>query len=406
LGPSNTSDAIERVARDAYGKVVAIVARSTGDLHAAEDAVSDALAAALRSWPRDGVPERPEAWIVAAARRRWIDVARRDARRREPGDLEAMVAAGSAEPTFPDERLGLLFACAHPAIDAAVRTPLMLRVVLGLEVERIASTLLVSPAALKQRLTRAKAKVRDAGIRLELPEPEQLPARLDAVLGAIYAALTAGVGDATPGKGPPGGLAAEAVHLARVLCELTPDTPEALGLLALGLYCQSRSAAQTSLEGRFVPLDEQNPRDWDAALVSEAEQTLRRAVAFGRLGRYQIEASIQSAHVDRLRGGGATWAQVASLYFLLLRFAPSVGAEVGLAGALLASSDATGALDALDALTARDGERLAGFQPFWAVRGETLARLGRHAEAKHAFNRAIGLTSDPRVRAYLSSKLT
>lgn len=397
--------AVERVARDAYGRIVAIVARATGDLHAAEDAVSEALAAALRAWPRDGVPARPEAWLVTAARRRLIDASRRDARLVALESIDALAVQVSPDAPLPDERLALLFACAHPALDPAARTPLMLRAVLGLDLERIASTFLVSPAALKQRLTRAKAKIRDAGVRLTVPEPEDFPARLAGVLAAVYAALTAGV-DARPDEGERSGrLANEAIHLARVLCDLIPQESEPHGLLALALYCESRRAARVTPGGDFVPLDLQDPRDWDQAMIREAEASLRRATELGGVGRYQVEAAIQSAHVDRRRGGGASWRTIVGLYDWLLGVAPSVGAEVARAGALAESGDAVGALAALDSVALARGDRLATYQPYWAVRGETLRRLRRETEAREALTRAIGLTGDAALRRHLAAKL-
>ncbi len=398
--------AVERVARDAYGKIVAIVARTTGDLHAAEDAVADALAAALTAWPRDGVPTRPEAWLVTTARRRLIDAKRRDARHQTLDGLAALtVEDTNVNPTIPDERLALLFMCAHPAIDPAARTPLMLRAVLGLELDRIASALLVSPSGLKQRLTRAKAKIRDAGIRLCVPEPEQLAARLQGVLVAIYTTLTAGV-DAPPHEfDSTGRLASEAVHLAKIVCRLAPSEPEPLGLLALGLYCQSRRATRTDAAGAYVPLDEQDPARWDQSMIADAEAALRLATRSQRRGRFQLEASIQSAHVDRLRGGAATWRHVIGFYDLLVRVAPSVGADIGRAAALAAAGEPESALAALDALAAEYGRRLADCQPYWAVRGAVLVRLQRRQEASEALMQAIGLTADPAVRAYLTAKL-
>lgn len=399
------SACVERIARDAYGKIVAIVARTTHDLHAAEDAVADSLAKALQIWPRDGVPANPEAWLVTAARRRLVDLQRRGARRREVGDFDRLLAAEPADLLIPDERLQLLFTCAHPAIDPAARTPLVLRAVLGLDLDRIASALLVSPSALKQRLTRAKSKIRDAGIEFRTPEPEQLAERLDAVLTAIYTALMAGV-DALPQESQSTGcLAAEAVYLARIVVALIPNEPEPLGLLALALYCESRRTARVTPQGVYVPLDHQEVAAWDDAMIGEAEAALRRAAQFGVPGRFQLEAAIQSAHMDRLRGGSASWRDVVGLYDLLLKVGPSVGAAVGRAAALVEAGQTEAAILSLDALATELGERLLACQPYWAVRGEALRRAGHAEEAHSCLSRAIGLTADPAVRAYLGGKL-
>ncbi len=397
-------EAVERAARESYGKLVALVGRATRDLHAAEDAVSDALAKALETWPRTGVPEHPDAWLLTAARRRLIDDARRGRRRQTLDELDPIAALPPDGP-IPDERLALLFACAHPAIDPAARTPLLLRCVLGVELDRIASIFLVSPAALKKRLTRAKAKIRDAGIRLETPEGEQLGPRLATVLSAIYAALTAGV-DAVEqnAEGAAGRLAEEAIWLARITADLLPNEPEPRGLLALGLYCESRAAARIDAEGVFVPLDEQNRTRWDATMIDQAEAALREASAARRPGRFQIEAAIQSAHVARLRKGEDNWHSIVGFYDALLGLAPSIGAAVGRVAAIAETGDLTRASEELEKLHREAGERLAAFQPYWAVRGELHRRRGESAKAQQALTKAAALAADPSVRRHLSAK--
>ncbi len=394
---------IEFLARDAYGKILAIVARSTRDLHAAEDAVADALAKALVVWPDRGAPANPEAWLVTVARRRLIDAGRSGARRVLMDSLDRLPSQQNSAPAFPDERLGLLFACAHPAIDASARTALMLRAVMGLEIERIASALLVSPASLKQRLTRAKAKIRDSGIRLSPPEREDLAERLDGVLTALYAALSCGI-DPTDSQVETGDLSDEAIHLAGVVSQLTPDEPEPMGLLALGLYCRSRRTARQAYGGRFVPLDEQDIGCWDHAMIDRAEQALNTAARFARPGRFQIEAALQSAHVDRLRSGVRNWPVIVGLYDLLLKSAPSIGAAVGRAAAIAESGDPLGAIRELDAVAVAYPSRLAACQFYWAVRGDCLLRIDRAEEAYAALTTAIGLTTNPGVREYLIDK--
>ena len=262
--------AVERAASDSYGRRLAFLAARSRDLAASEDALAGAFLAALETWPRTGVPDKPEAWLLTAARRKLIDGVRHA--RVEAGALPALAAAADearriagAGEAFPDERLSMLFLCAHPAIDAAVRTPLMLQTVLGLDAARIASAFLVKPATMGQRLSRAKAKIRDARIRFELPTPPALRSRLDAVLEAIYAAYGVGWEEVAGGDRRRRGLALEAIELGRVLRRLMPDEPEALGLLALMLHCEARRDARRSAAGTYVPLSEQDPRALVAA---------------------------------------------------------------------------------------------------------------------------------------------
>ena len=286
----------EDAARASYGRLLAWLALRTRDLAEAEDALADAFASALETWPARGVPDAPEAWLLAVARRKLIDRARRAATRNEAAPGLALVAeeaeAAMQADRFPDERLKLLFVCAHPAIDAGARTPLMLQTVLGLDAGRISSAFLVSPSSMGQRLVRAKKKIRDAGLRFETPGPEHLAERLDAVLAAVYAAFGTGWEDADGADPRRAGLADEAIFLGRVIVQLLPEEPEALGLLALMLYAHARRRARRK-DGAYVPLDEQDTRLWDATLVVEAETALIDAGRHGEPGRYQLEAAIQ-----------------------------------------------------------------------------------------------------------------
>src|SRR5438067_3929406 len=323
-GGAEARSTADAVARRSYGKLVAFLAARTRDMAAAEDALAEAFAAALADWPQKGCPANPEAWLLTVARRKTIDAARR----RRSGEAAAaqlqLLAAGleaAAEPAIPDHRLALMFACAHPAIEAGIRAPLILQGVLGLEARVIASAFLASPAAMAKRLVRAKDKIRQAGIPFAIPERAELPGRLDTVLEAIYAAFTQGWTE-------PGGtdvarrdLTAEALFLARLATELMPAEPEALGLLALLLHAEARRRARRSDDGAYVPLAEQDPAAWDAAMIAEAEALLRRASARGVIGRYQLEAALQSAHVERCRSGRANWAEVVQLYDALFALA-------------------------------------------------------------------------------------
>ena len=394
--------AIEAVARNSYGRLVAYLAARSGDVAGAEDALSDAFGAALQRWPVAGVPQKPEAWLLHAARNRLIDAARHAQVRKTTEPL--LQLAGEAEevatmqPTFPDERLKLLFVCAHPAIDLAARTPLMLQTVLGLDAARIASAFLVSPAAMEQRLVRAKTKIREAGIPFRVPDPPEWEERASFVLDAIYSAYTAGWGSVIDDGATHHALAREAVAMGRTLVQLMPDEPEAHGLLALMLHCEARRAARHARGGEFVPLDRQDTALWSRPAIDEAEGHLRTASAFDRLGRYQLEAAIQSIHAHRAVSGVIDWKEIALLYEGLVRLAPTIGAQVGRAVALAESGDVVAGLAALDALSAN---RAANYQPWWAARAHLLRRLSRQAEARDAFERAASLTDDPALRAYL-----
>ena len=392
--------AVERAARDSYGRLVTFLAARSRDIAAAEDALADAFRAALETWPRDGVPDRPEAWLLTAARRRLIDGARRLQVRAEavPGlRLAAEEAQDLAETgQFPDERLKLLFVCAHPAIDAAMHTPLMLQTVLGLDAARIASAFLVSPAAMGQRLSRAKVKIRDAGIAFELPEAKELPPRLDAVLQAVYAAYGSGWDDVAGADPRRKGLAAEAIDLGRMLRPLLPAEPEVEGLLALMLYCEARREARRGPAGEFIPLSEQDTAQWSMPMVAEAERILASAAQDGRMGRFQLEAAIQSVHTQRARTGETDWEVIALLYGGLVRLAPTIGARVGQAAAV---AEARGAAAGWALLQAIPAEAVASYQPYWALAAHLLRRLGKPADT--AYERAIGLCEDPAMRAFL-----
>jgi predicted RNA polymerase sigma factor len=396
--------AAEAVARASYGRLVAYLAARWRDVARAEDALADALVAALEAWPRTGVPDSPEAWLMAAARRRLIDGARHaDVEAAAAAELRLMAEtqAEAADATvFPDERLKLLFVCAHPAIDEAARTPLMLQAVLGLDAARIASAFLVAPATMAQRLVRVKAKIRDARIEFQVPEPRDLPSRLDAVLEAIYAAYGSGWDDVAGADARRQGLAEEAIWLGRLVVRLLPEAPEARGLLALMLYCEARRRARRDVDGRYVPLTRQDVSRWSRPMIDEAEATLASAARAQAAGRFQLEAAIQSAHAQRAVTGRTDWESIALLYAGLLACAPSIGARVGHAAALAEARGPAAALEALDAIA---GDTVSAYQPYWALRAHLLKALGR-ADAASAYARAIGLSEDPAVRAFLAAQ--
>lgn len=401
----DTHRTIERVARESYGRLVAYLSAHTHDVAAAEDAFGNALVSALASWPRDGVPENPEAWLLTAARHSLIDVIRhqRVVLESEPTLvlLKENVAEAPLLTEFPDERLKLLFVCAHPAIDPAMHTPLMLQTVLGLDAARIAQAFLIAPKTMGQRLFRAKTKIRSGGIPFEIPQERDLPERLEAVLEAIYAAFGIGWDDMDGADQRGRDLAEEAIWLARVLLQLMPGEAEIQGLLALMLHCEARRPARRAPDGRYVPLSAQDPKQWSLPLIEEAERHLAEAFKHGRAGRFQLEAAIQSAHAERARTGRIDWKAIAWFYEQLNRLAPTIGRRTGYAAAL---AEANGAEQGLAVLDAIDQDAVSNYQPYWAVRAHLLQLLSKGPEAQHAYDRAIGLAEDPALREFLIQK--
>jgi RNA polymerase sigma-70 factor (ECF subfamily) len=405
-GGAQARSTADAVARRSYGKLVAFLASRTQDVAAAEDALSEAFASALADWPLNGCPSNPEAWLLTVARRKFIDGARR--RRvgeRATGDLQLLAEeldAAAAESDIPDRRLALMFACAHPAIDAGIRAPLTLQVVLGLDAATIASAFLMSPAAMAQRLVRAKDKIRRAGIPFLVPERAELRPRLDAVLDTIYAAFAEGWSDSERTDLARRDLAEEAIFLSRLVVELLPAEPEALGLLALMLHAEARRRARRNARGEYVPMAEQDPALWDARMIDEAEALLLRASALGCIGRYQLEGALQSAHVYRRRTHCANWAAVVQLYDALLALS---GSPVVAVNRALAIAEMHGAGAGLAALQVVAGDaRLIEYQPYWAARAELLAKTGAQVEARHAYEIAIGLVRDPAARRFLQQR--
>ena len=394
--------AAERVARDSYGRLVAFLAARTRDVAGAEDALAEAFASALKSWPEDGVPDNPDAWLLTVARRRQTDAMRRR-QTRTAGEVhiqlmtEELEEASANPDVIPDRRLALMFACAHPDIEAGLRAPLILQTILGLTAIDIAAAFLIPPATMGQRLVRAKARIKDAGIPFAVPEREQLARRLDAVLEAIYAAYSKGwaeIGDVAAER-----LADEAIWLGRLVVSLLPDEPEAKGMLALMLYAEARRQARRDTDGAYVPLEAQDIELWDEPQIIAAETLLRDANRSGPTGRYQIEAAIQSAHVARRVTGRPNWDAVVALYDVLLGLTRSPVALLNRAAALAETDGPAAALASLDAIA--DDRRMANYQPYWAARGHLAARAGRKDQAHEALTLAIGLSTDDAVRHYL-----
>jgi RNA polymerase sigma-70 factor (ECF subfamily) len=394
----------ERSARASYGRLLAMLAARSRDIAASEDALSEAFVAALRTWPLDGIPDNPEAWLLTVARNGFRNMVRH----------QGVVAASAVDlallqdevapdgEAVPDDRLKLLFVCAHPAIDPSVRTPLMLQTVLGLDAAQIGAAFLVAPATMGQRLVRAKAKIKQAGLRFELPTAEDMPGRLDDVLGAIYAAFGTSW-DAVPGADTgQRDLADEALFLGRLLVALLPDEPEARGLLALMLYCEARRPARRGPDGAFVPLKRQDARLWSRDLIVEAERELSMAARRGVFGRYQCEAAIQSVHIQSPITGRTHHEALTTLYGLLAARCPSVGVLVAQAAAMVEAGEAPKALSVLAGLSPSD---VGGYQPYWVTLARARASVGDEESARQALQRAIGLTEDPAVRAFLASSL-
>lgn len=400
--------AASQAARASYGRLLAYLAYRWRDIAAAEDALAEAFASALQSWPANGVPDAPDAWLMTAAKRNLLQMARHAKVAADPaitilmGETEQ---AAPVAPLIPDDRLKLLFVCAHPAIDPAVRTALMLQTVLGLDARRVASAFLVSPTAMAQRLVRAKNKIAQQGIRFEEPEAKDLPDRIHAVLEAIYAAYSLGRDGA--GSDDLGGLATsdmvnEALYLADLTASLLPQSAEAKGLLALLLLCEARRNARQGSQGQFVPLHQQDCTAWDKTMVVQADRLLGQAVALLQPGPFQLEAAIQAAHSERLFTQIVPWSSIAQLYDQLVQLAPTTGAQVGRAVAI---GEARGAQHGLDALSQVAGNSVQNYQPFWVAQAYLLAKQAKSVDAQASYQQALGLTTQPAVRAHLQSQI-
>jgi RNA polymerase sigma-70 factor, ECF subfamily len=402
--PSAAQQAATKVAREAYGRILAYLAYKFRDIAAAEDALAEAFASALKTWPASGVPDAPEAWLMTAAKRNLLQMHRHAAVENNPAATILLVDENTATPelpALPDQRLKLLFACAHPAIDASVRTALMLQTVLGIEADKIAAAFLVSPTAMAQRLVRAKTKIRVAGIHLEEPEARDLPERIHNVLEAIYAAYGLAWDDAVTSD-----FADEAIYLADLVASLLPDQAEPAGLLALTLFCEARKAARSTAQDPFVPLHQQNTALWDKPRIDQANQILWHAASLRQPGPFQLEAAIQSAHCQRLYTSIVPWQGIAQLYEQLVHIAPTLGAHVGHA---VATGEAHGAAQGLALLTELertcDASTLAQYQPMAVARAYLLVKDGNAPAAHASYMHALALTQHSAQRAYLQKQI-
>ncbi|WP_147918392.1 RNA polymerase sigma factor [Ruania zhangjianzhongii] len=400
---SPAAEAAAAAARDGYGRLVALLAAADGDLAAAEDALADALERALRSWPDQGVPDKPEAWLLTVARNRQRDrwksaeVQRTAPLEPDRDGARAAIIEDVDPDAIGDRRLELMGVCAHPMIDPGVRTPLMLNVVLGFTAAEVAAAFAVPKATMATRLVRAKRRIKDLQLTFHLPDRNELPGRMEAILEAVYGAYVIewAASDPQPRLLPP-----EAERLAEVLAQLAPGDAEVRGLAALVLLSAARAPGRTDAAGNFVPLADQDPARWDTTLIARAHQHLREAYAQRSLGRFQVEAAIQATHCARRPGAVIDWSTLKQLHTTLHRLAPTHGSATALA-AVLAETD--GPAPALALLDEAVPESVA-FQPAWATRANLLATLRRPAAAAAAYDRAIALTTRPAERDYLTGR--
>jgi RNA polymerase sigma-70 factor (ECF subfamily) len=408
---AGSAAAAERVFRDERSSVLATLIRQVGDFQLAEDAVQDAFESALATWPRDGIPRNPGAWITVAARRRAIDRLRRD---RSVADRAARLAeltrldgqehsAISEESVLDDDRLRLIFTCCHPALDQSAHVALTLRTIGGLTTGEIARAFLVAEPTMGKRIVRAKRKIAEAHIRYQVPTHDELPGRLRGVLRVVYLIFNEGYSASVGDQLTRGELSGEAIRLGRLLCELMPDEPEAWGLLSLMLLHDARRAARTAPDGRYVSLNDQDRALWDHDRIAEGLRSLDRAVRAHRPGQYQLQAAITALHVRAPSPDATDWAQIADLYAALGKLSPSPVIDVNHAAAVGFAHGPQAGLRLVRPLLADPA--LDHYQPLHATNAELLRRDGDRLGAAHAYQRAIELSENAVERAELRRRL-
>lgn len=403
-------EAVEAVYRTESRRVLATLIRLLGDFERAEEAVHDAFMAAMQQWPMEGVPANPRAWLVSTGRFRAIDALRR--RARYDASLARLADELAAKPYqrpeqdedggVEDDRLRLIFTCCHPALPADARIALTLREVCGLTTEEIARAFLTAPPTIAQRIVRAKAKIRDAGIPYQVPAGAELTDRLDTVLHVVYLVFNEGYSASAGTSVTRTDLSGEAIRLGRLLVELLPE-PEAQGLLALMLLHESRRAARTTPEGDVVLLDDQDRTQWDRALIGEGARLVERAIASRRFGPYTLQAAIAAVHAEAPTSAATDWAQIVGLYDVLLRVDPSPVLELNRAVAVAMREGPGAGLTLVDAVLAR-GE-LQTYHLAHSARADLCRRLGRMREAREAYERALSLTRQEPERRFLERRL-
>lgn len=402
-------NAVEEVYRTESRRVLATLIRVLGDFSLAEDALHDAFAAAVEQWPRDGVPANPRAWLVSAGRFKAIDTIRRRTRfDAASGEIAARFESNARDSPMvePDEveddQLRLIFTCCHPALSLDARTALTLREVCGLTTEEIARAFLTSPATLAQRIVRAKAKIRDAGIPYEVPSRRDLPDRIDDVLRVIYLVFNEGYSASFGDSLTRPDLSGEAIRMGRLLLELLPE-PEVMGLLALMLLHESRRDARETDSGDIVLLENQDRSLWDRALIAEGSDLVRRAFAAGRVGPYTVQAAISAVHGGAAAFDETDWSEIVGLYDLLLRVTPSPVVELNRAVAVAMRDGPEAGLVIVDRI--RDDGNLNDYHLLHAARGDFCRRLGRTSEARDAYVRALELVRLEPERRFLQRRI-